>query len=208
MKSWVCGLLLALFANNALAGVHVVSKEAGIDITTDKVIYLTGSISPIKTRLSALQGEATSSLPGDRVLVINSSGGRVDVGEMFLMAIMAEVKVQGIRLICAVDGDASSMAFNILSFCDVRLSTAESTFIVHKIRTTLNPNFPFTPKILRAIARDLERADRPYALRNARLMGLSDKKYSDFADAETQWTAEQLRKMKYLHGFCTIEKTK
>lgn len=186
--------------------VHIVSKEAGIDFSTDKVLNITGSISSWNTIILEIVMARTTLTPGDRVVVLNSPGGSVDAGKDILDALLLERSVSGNKLICVVDGAAHSMAFNILSYCDVRLAREGSTSVVHKIRTFLLPSEPLTAKRAREIAKELDALDEPYRQQNAKKMGLSLKDYDKYADEETEWSAEKLLQMKYLHGLCTIER--
>ncbi len=186
--------------------VHIVSKDSGIDIRTDKVLNIIGQINSWSTIVYELSLTRTSLVPGDRVVILNSQGGQVEAGQSILDALLMEKRLSGNRLICVIDGKAHSMAFNILSFCDVRLAVEGSTSVVHKIRTGLTPGEMLTAKKAREIAKEMDELDEPYRQQNAKKMGLSLKDYDRYADDETEWSAKKLLEMKYLHGFCTIER--
>lgn len=203
MKFIFCALL-ALLSVNAHA-IHVVSKQAGIDIKTDKVIHIVGPIQPDVMEQAFKEGFLTKEMKGDRVIVLNSPGGYVELGKMFIAAMRGERRATGGRIICVATQQASSMAFDILSFCDVRLMTAGTESVVHSIEGPLAPGERSTATNLRHLADELDKEELPFKLRNAMLMRMTLAQYQMYCDAETSWTAGQLLKMGYLHGIATIE---
>ncbi len=213
MISWLRAaaiLALVVTANAAVPDltptrVHVVSQEAGIDITTQKVIRILGPMTRWSIRRAAQEGAATVFLPGDRVVVINSGGGDVEAGQKLIDALMVERR-SGTRIVCVAIGNAHSMAFDLLSFCDVRLATAKTKMVAHKIEYTALPyEMRETARNLRKLARELDKIDAVYDTQNAKMMHLDSKHYDMYADRENQWTAEQLLIMKYLNGIATVE---
>lgn len=196
---FVAFLLLLSYPSYAI---HIKSDK--IDITTNKVIHLGDVV--IGPKLDATVKEAldTGPLSGDRAIVINSNGGSVDLGATFIKA-MAEEKIEGGgRIVCVVTGMAHSMAFNILTFCDVRLATKGSKMLVHKVRA-LVPRVLLTAAELRTIADGIDKTDAPYRKANAAAMHLTLKEYDTAADSERVWTAEELLKLKYIQDIVTVQ---
>lgn len=184
--------------------IHLISQEAGIDITTAKVARLYGTVDRESFGKFRVDMIATQNLPGDRVILINSPGGDVDYGNKMLDMMHAE-QAQGVRFVCFAYKGAHSMAFNFLSQCDVRIMQQGTMSLVHKIRRGLITETA-TAKNLRKIADDLEKSDEPFRQANAKALGLTIKDYDMYADEETYFTAETLLKMKYLQGIGQIEK--
>lgn len=207
LVGYAIGTLFFQFIAHASV-VHVVSSQAHVDIKTSKVIHLKGPIVPRNMEKAMREGGATETLPGDRVILINSPGGQVDLGTDFINAMIQERTKQHEKIICVVDKNAHSMAFNILTYCDVRLFTPGSRMVVHKIAAVIgceeNQNLRFTSKTLRGLADDLQSSDEEFRVNNAKAMGISLKDYDLFADSETAWRGETLLNMGYLQGTATL----
>lgn len=186
--------------------VHVVSKQAGIDITTLKVVHMFGAVTKYTVQKAIVEALSNSNLPGDRVVIINSPGGDVVAGQVLIDELKIE-KLSGTRIVCVAINNAHSMAFNLLSFCDVRLATAKSTMIVHKIEySMIPPEMRGTAKNLRKMAAVLDVMDEPYIVQNSAMMHLDRRHYDMYADAQNCWTAEQLLIMGYLQGIAIVGK--
>lgn len=204
MKKLLISLML-LVSTQAQA-LHVQNEEASISITTDKVSHIVGDIDHTLLSKWGIEFEKTKNLVGPRVIIINSSGGEFEVGNKILKDIKQE-QAQGVKMICIMDVQASSMAFNILSHCDVRLATEGSAGVVHKIR--LYGIFTQeTAKQLRELANEIDREDEPFRRKNAKEMHLSLNEYDYWADKESRWTAETLHARKYIHGFVKMQTKK
>lgn len=171
-----------------------------LDLSGARVAHLTGVVdqrSELRLRVEMLM---TSAAPGDRILMINSPGGEVEAGR-HMIELLENERTGGIRLVCIVEGAAMSMAFNILSHCDVRLATANSKLLAHKIALGgLPAAMRLTAKTLRGIAREMEKEEEPFRWLNAKAMHLSLQQYDRYADAEKMWTPQELLDMKYLDG--------
>ncbi len=192
-------LSLLLFSVPATAA-HVVSKSAHIDITTDKVTIIDGSIDEAAARSYFDQTTAKINLPGPHVVYINSLGGRLDAGDAIISMIDAE-KANGVKVICVVNEEATSMAFNILTHCDVRLAHIHSRFLVHKAAYgSWEQGLRMTAKNLRRWANELDRADQPYRNDNCKAMHLTLSEYDDATDTEKTWTSIELLRLGYLQG--------
>lgn len=208
--AYFCGVAVilgacALYANAANAE-YVYAPDAGIDFTTNKVSNIIGVIDYSMLYRFYLEEQMTANLPGDRLIIISSPGGSMEIGNNMLSLIDQE-KANGTRIICAVVGGASSMAFNILTHCDVRISSPDATFIVHPAEISELPGSErHTAHNLRKVAKMLETYDAPFRFDNAKAMGLSLSKYDTYANAETEWQASKLLEIGYLAGFCILSK--
>ena len=194
---------LLLVQNNAYA-IHLKNKE--IDIQTDKVSHLDSVVDEKLALKYALEMSATYEMPGDRVIYINSPGGITEYGDDIIFMMDYE-RAQGVKMICVVDVKAHSMAFNILSHCDVKLSTPGARMLVHKAEISNMPHGDgtrWTANYLKEMAKELEAVDAPYAKWNRKAMHLTKAQYDRYADAETYFKPAQLKKMGYLDGIVVI----
>lgn len=194
-------LLLLLAPGNAYA-FHVKSAAAGLNFNTDKVATVSGMINNDVVDRYEAQLSTTAALPGPRVVLIDSQGGYVDSG-VVLIQMMEIEKALGTRQVCIVVGAASSMAFNLLTHCDVRLSVASAHMTVHKMEGWSGGRH--TSRNLRQVADDLDREDEPYRQANSKAMHLTLRQYDRYADAETAWTPQQLLKLHYLDGIIKVK---
>lgn len=179
--------------------VHIVNESAHIDINTDKVTSIEGEINTMSEISFMASLRDTASLSGPRVILINSPGGRVDAGAAIIEQLEAD-KASGVQEICVVMGGASSMAFNILTHCNVRLAVPDAFMVVHKIFYSDMPNVKPTARNLKMLAAELDMMDEPYRQGNSKAMGLTLEQYDRYADLETAWTSQALFSMHYLDG--------
>lgn len=196
-KVLVFGLVLFAIANLAKPRTNSLPQP-----NSEKLATLYGAVDEDTYRIFARQMEETSHLPGHRLIVINSPGGMVYYGQL-MIDMMHKEQARGVKMICKVDGQVSSMAFNLLSHCDVRLATRKSFGVVHKIAAVGICGYDSpercTARNLRKQAEMLDQGDEPYRQKNAEMMNLSLKEYDVLADNETFWTAAQLFRIGYLH---------
>lgn len=197
------GMLLASPIANAY---HVVSKEAGIDLNTEKVVKIKGGIDPSMARSVRSQLQRIEKLKGDILVLIDSPGG-LNVSGLDIMKELDKRRKSDVRLVCVAHNDASSMAFNILTKCDIRLATKRTTMVVHKLEyMTLPPYSRLTATFLRKLADEIDKDDAPFKEANQKAMGLTSEEYDKYADEETMWLATTLLKRGYLHGIASIMK--
>lgn len=207
---WLAALLCLLRPIAAFAGfVHIISEDGSIDLRTDKVAHVTGSFDPRLAQSFHSEMTETASIAGDRLILIDSDGGITTYGDRMIRDIEKE-KASGVRVVCYVAESAHSMAFNLLSHCNIRLAHREATMVVHRIefyelRSDHGLN-RLTARNLRKIADGLDRDDAPYGELNAKLMGLTPELYEQFTAAETTWTAEDLVQRHYFQDFADIVK--
>lgn len=166
-----------------------------------KVSHITGIIDPDSTALYIEESKATADLPGDRTIYIDSLGGYLMFGQLIIDAMEAERAANGTRMICIVEHEATSMAFNILTHCDERYAAPEARFLVHKAAAGQWPDdLRPTAKNMRLIANQLDREDMPYKYANMKAMHLTEEEYDAAADEEKTWTSKELLKIGYLNG--------
>ncbi len=165
-----------------------------------KVAYVQGEINALTAFQFEVQMRSTEGFEGDRLIVIDSPGGDVQAGNLMIGLIDKE-ELEGTKVVCVVLHDASSMAFNLLTHCTVRLALQGSLMVVHKIAMTEPPALErMTAKNLRRLADDMDRQDAPFRQDNAKAMGLTLPDYDRYADNETEWTAAELYRRGYLQA--------
>jgi len=198
--------ILMIFFSVSSYAESVVSND--VILTTSKVLHLVGEINPELFYRTTKELALTYSIPGDRLVVINSPGGELNAGQ-HLIDLMQIEKSKGVRYICVVVGEASSMAFNIFTkSCDVRLSTPDSNFLIHKtaLSVVTSEDHRLTGAELRRIAKKIDEADEPYRQANAFALGMSLKEYDKMADRETTWDVGGLLIRGYLKGIGYVVK--
>jgi ATP-dependent protease ClpP protease subunit len=171
---------------------------------TNKVITIAGPIDPAMEASVKIQMAATANLPGPRLVLIFSPGGYVDSGYRIIELLKRESQATHQKLVCAVVGAAHSMAFNILTQCDVRLATSQSTMVVHRVAMGGDAPVRMTARNLRILAHGMDKIDEVNDAINAKAMHLSMEEYGRNADAERRWTAQELLDMHYLTAIVTI----
>lgn len=187
---------------------HVYSKQAGINLKTKKVSLLYGSINKMSRKIFELSALETTRYPGDRLILIDSTGGETAEGDEIVKLMEAE-RSHGTRIVCLVTGKAHSMAFNILTHCDVRLALEKARLCFHRIyyeAITATEFKNLTAKRLREIADDLDRGDQPYETANRTALKMSAQDYKMFADQDHIWRPGALIKRGYLHGLAKFVK--
>lgn len=198
-------ITLFLLMSTAANAITLKSLSGKYDITTERVVHLTGSIET--GAFKAFEKEMVETIrTGDRVVLIDSGGGLVDEGNQMIKLLDTERK-EGTRIVCVVVKAAHSMAFNLLTKCDVRLATRKAFMLVHKIeRAYVHQRIDgrLTAKRLQAIAKNLEQQDEVFRQANYKAMGLTLEDYDMFADNETVWTADNLLKRHYLNDIVEI----
>lgn len=191
MKAFVLASLLLL--SNVANAYHV-------NFNSQKIAHIVGEIDTQTQFRFEMEMESTRDIPGDRLILIDSPGGYVEAGQRMLEVLDVE-RARGVKAVCVVMGEASSMAFDILTHCDVRLAAPNSHMTVHKIAISQwDTNARGTAANLRREADELDQIDEPYRKANAKAMHLTLREYDRYADQETSWTASILLQRGYLQG--------
>lgn len=170
-----------------------------------KVSYIEGAINDKLLKSFEAQYNRNSVSTGDRLILINSGGGKVDAGIGMLNLIEADKK-KGTKIVCIVTHAAHSMAFNILTHCDKRYAFKKSFCLVHKIEmSTCGSKMRHTAKYYKNVSRYLDVYDEQFRSANAKAMGLTLDDYDWFADSEAIWSANSLINMGYLEGYAVVK---
>lgn len=193
---------VSIFFSNS---VHAVQVNGSIfHLSSGKVLTIAGEINRDMTSSVTIQLMATANTPGPRIILIRSPGGDVGEGIKIIKLLDEERARTHQKLICvAIDG-AHSMAFNIMTHCDVRLATAKTRMVAHKIAIGGDPGVRMTAKNLQAIAKELEKLDRYWAEENAKALHISKSEYDKAADVDYAWSTSELMAHHYLNGIVTI----
>lgn len=178
-------------------------EDSSEKVVSDRVVRIQGEITPETLEKFTKDLNETKDFAGDRVVLIDSIGGSVDSGAEMLKLLEKERKA-GHRIVCVVERVAYSMAFNILSQCDLRLATPKALLLFHRVSMDLPPRRRYTAPVLRRIVEELEKSDEPYRHANSKALGMRLTEYDQFADQEVYWRAESLRKRGYLHQLVYI----
>lgn len=203
MKTLLLVLAIVCLLPSKCFAMHVQSLLAGVDLNTDKVVKIVGEINS-ELALKFTEDMALNIIkPGPLLIYINSPGGEVGAGQ-YMIDLVEASQAAGTQVVCVVDKDASSMAFNLLSYCNKRLYTSRSFMVVHKIALSSLSGDRFTAKKLRDIATMMEAEDEGFRQKNAPLMKLTLAQYDTYADMESCWTGDMLFKRGYFQGVATI----
>jgi hypothetical protein len=147
-----------------------------------------GNILPIGQKMLDLANSGTKEVQ----LIINSPGGSVTTGFMFLSSMQA-AQQRGMKVTCFVPKVAASMAFQILSHCDERHTLNNAFLLWHRARVVLgggmfSPGVPLTGPEAMKLGRDLESTDDAILSQLIKALG-SD---MDVVDIKYHFEAETL----------------
>lgn len=181
-----------------------VRNRLGGKFSTNRVITIVGVIDEAMTASVSAQLRNTQNIGGPIVVDIQSPGGSIGEGRRIIGMLEAARNADHTRLVCVVEHAAHSMAFAILTHCDVRLATSDATMVVHKAALGGDPGIRLSAKNLRELAKDLDQVDEPMIEENRAAMHLSRADYDRYADKERRWTAPELIALHYLDGIVTV----
>lgn len=136
--------------------------------------------------------EVKRDMKEDAYLIIDSPGGSVLSGFKILRA-MNEVKATGNKVVCVVRGMAISMAFAILSNCDVKLADKHSVVMFHNVRMFLQ-FYTLRAVDAKRLYESLTRFDTHLAELIAPELGLDYTKYKKLCDEEILYTTTAFNK--------------
>lgn len=136
--------------------------QAAPHLNSDRALVIDGVIEGgnLSAVTEALDGFAASSDHSPVDLIINSPGGSVTTGFLFLNH-MAAAQAQGIEIRCFVPNLAASMAYQILVQCDKRYALNDSFLLWHRVRTTVGGMFgaPMTAPAAKYLFVTLQKLD-------------------------------------------------
>ena len=200
----VLALIATLLPTEALA-THVISDMAHIDLNTNKVAKVLGEVTEGSALLFNAQVAATDRIKGPLLVLIDTPGGEVEAGERMIDTIKVE-QSRGVKVVCLVVNHASSMGFNILTHCDVRLALPGSFMLMHKIAIggVDCMSVRCSAIHLRELADELDEGDAPFAEANRKALHLTKYQYDQLADAQHVFYPNELLFRHYLHGIASI----
>lgn len=218
MKRWVAFLALMLYFTatpHAAADkpfvmmtteVYISAPDAGIAGEFKKVARLQGDVDGLSQLMFGLDMARTRGIPGDRVVLIDSNGGDVYVGNYMIDLLKEEQKVTGGRVVCVCMTRCHSMAFNLLTTCDVRLSSSPaSDYLIHQVAVApYSVQERLTWKKSKALSDEIRKVEEPIKMRNSQALGMTPEEYE--LKTETDWYApvQELLARKYLHGLAKV----
>lgn len=183
---------------NISYGIMVKDRDGKIIVKTNSVSHIYGEVN--QRTFETFRDSTEKIKPKtDHLILINSPGGYVTYGNMIL-DIMKEKQKNGVKFYCYVVSAAHSMAFNILSFCDVRIGEQNAQYLVHKMALSIvmQTDRRLTAKTLRSIAADLDSGDEPFRQQNSKMLHYTLKEYDIIADNDTIFTSNILIHRGYL----------
>lgn len=188
--------------------VNIVDLKGRSVVRTKKVVYLTDMIDRKSLTDFFSQMKQVKEISGPLLIVIDSPGGEVPSGALMLSGLNAFKMQTGEKVICYVKGQAASMAFNILSFCDVKIGDPRAVYLIHKVAYSFLDGMGeerLTAKTLRKYADLIEKDDEPYRRQNAKELHFTLKEYDLLADNDTVFTSAYLLERFYLDKIATLE---
>lgn len=175
--------------------INVYAKGNSIDMS--RAITMIGPVDEVMEANVNIQLKIKPLKAGeDRILIIQSPGGRVDIGKNIIKELENE-KRNHHKLVCIVNSFAHSMAFNIYSHCDYRIATKDAKMIAHMIALGGAPD-RLTAKNMRKYADYLDHMDEEFNAYNAKAMHLPLMVYRAAADAEKAWNTNELTFIGYV----------
>jgi ATP-dependent Clp protease protease subunit len=158
----------------------------------DRTINIVGEVGP-SILLKANEMLALAEKSKEPIFIlINSPGGSVAFGEMFIDA-MELVKSRGIKIECATTILAASMAYSIISHCDARYATPNALLLFHPAR--VGGNLTLTDKEAQIIADELRELNEELLDYLEDLMGMDREILEKAFYQEKFWNARKLAKL-------------
>lgn len=157
-----------------------------VDFTGPNLVLATGEVDG--TYLGKAQ--YLESMAGNEKIqiLINSPGGSVVMGNMFIQA-MEIAKSRGSKIECAVSNIAASMAIHILAHCDVRYILRGGYILYHEARVGVMGNL--TSRELRQMAASMESLTSDLEAYLQKELGVDPEFYRKNSEGETMWSATE-----------------
>lgn len=185
---WIAATLAAMAGTVATAGTSP-------DINTKAAVYIEGEINGnILRRVDKLVKESSEHPLDELQLVINSPGGNVTPGMVFIDALEL-LKIRGTKITCFVPLLAASMAFQILAHCDTRYALPGALLLWHPVRVMVFMA-ALAPADTSALDEELQRIEKRLLEDLYPKMGGLDKQlFLHHYKAETLHVAPELNEM-------------
>lgn len=201
--------LVAILISPLAVALTVTSTTGKFNVTTESVVRIAGTFNDEMYQRFHLDMLATKH-NGTRLILISSPGGSAAAGNKMIAIIEAEKK-QGIVFTCVVIDEASSMAFNLLTHCNVRLALPTAELLFHRVEEASVDAFRITEKKrltgpnLRKFAEDLDKWDAAFSRDNSAALHMDLDTYHKLADQDLDWKPQDLVTKKYLQDTATIK---
>ncbi len=130
-------------------------------------------------------------------IMINSPGGYVSYGEMFMQA-MAKMQSRGVVIKC-VANEAASMAMLILNQCDERYVVPGARLLWHPVKAFVRE--AISSRIAEKLAKELKEMDDYYRIPLRDKLGVDDESFEKYRWEEKWWSVEEI--MAYSPGYVT-----
>ncbi len=197
-------ILGSLLISTNAHGMTVQTEKGEILLESERIAHVTGEVGPQLYKKFFAEMVMTMGKPGDRLILIDSPGGLVDDGDKMIALIDAEKK-NGTRVVCVVTKSAASMAFNLLTHCDVRYAVPRAMLLFHPIAANLPCGADrYTGKFLMQMAQHLIDGDQVFRLANSKALNMSLSDYDMFGENNTYWRAPTLLARGYLHALVLL----
>lgn len=202
MKHLLVAFLFLISTVANAASVH----SARYNLSTQKVVVIAGVIDEGMTSSVYIQMRLTANMSGPRLVIIRSPGGSVEEGMKIKKMLDDERDATHQKLVCVAVNGAHSMAFNIMTDCNVRLATPGTRMVAHRVAAgALDGENPrLSAKNLREIAKDMDKIDTYFDALNAKALHLTPDQYSRYADDQHAWTVPELVAVGYLNDVVSV----
>ena len=208
IKLFLFGLAILLYGKAALASTHI-NTVSGVPITAKNVrlVKIVGDINLSSTDKIIEELKKSDKSSRHKVFIyINSIGGELPQADR-IIALVEKIK-KSHQVIMIGDSIVQSAAFNIFAHADVRVVTAKTCLMFHKMAYPLlteTKSGRLTAIRLRQIADKMDELEQQYITFNAANLGMTEKDYCLHAENDTYWRPDALMKIGFIHGIVKIE---
>lgn len=189
MKKLITVLMMMLFATSALAERERPQKAEKFSMKPESVMVInlvitSQTLQPLYDKLQSVIISRT--VPERMTIVLDSPGGSVMAG-LRLIELMTAAQARGVKFDCVVHHMAASMAFQILTQCDERLTYDGALLLWHGARVFIQDDV-MTGMSAHHLAMELEEIDAHLRGPLMKALGrdMSEKTIMYHGDLETQ----------------------
>lgn len=187
-----------------ILGVLALSAPAAgevLEVNKDRLVKvlgtINGSIVDKANQVMELAGESSK----DIYVFINSPGGSVRAGEVFLSALTI-AKSRGVTVKCVSSIYSASMAFSILAACSERYVLENAKLLFHPVRIGLFMTV-LTQRDAERLHREMLVIDEALKATLLESMGMDEAVFTKAFYEEKWWSAKELQKAT-VEGWLTI----
>ncbi len=195
-------LIMILAALSTLAAAKPNKSVRVVTLDKKRTIKLLGPVDAgivdQANKLMALIDESNKPV----YLFINSPGGSVAAGEVFISA-MEIAKKRGVTIHCVSSIYAASMAFNIMVHCNKRYALKSTMLLYHPVRAELSGTF--TAMQLDLLVQDFHKTDIGFQERLHKSSGMPLELVRETYYSEKWWKASELVKFTREDWFVIVD---